>query len=268
MTNKFYLTALILFLSFSAIAQKKVLFVMSAAKELPLKNGKSYKETGVFLSEFYLAYIEVVQRGYEVDFATPNGVKSSIDKESLHKKYWSGKDSLIPQALNFVRDHEKFNKPAKLEDALNNTNQYSGIVIPGGQGLMVDLINDPKVSQLLKDFAAKGKAIGLICHAPALILSIPKEENPFIGYHVNSVTGLEELFIETFVMKGKPLNRKIGKQLKKMGLKHKKGRPAGNFAIRDKALVTSQNPYSNLAFIKLYLEALHEYELKTTLNPE
>lgn len=241
---------------------------MSAAKELPLKNGKSYKETGVFLSEFYLAYIEVVQRGYEVDFATPNGVKSSIDKESLHKKYWSGKDSLIPQALNFVRDHEKFNKPATLEDALNNTNQYSGIVIPGGQGLMVDLINDPKVSQLLKDFAAKGKAIGLICHAPALILSIPKEENPFIGYHVNSVTGLEELFIETFVMKGKPLNRKIGKQLKKMGLKHKKGRPAGNFAIRDKALVTSQNPYSNLAFIKLYLEALHEYELKTTLNPE
>jgi hypothetical protein len=35
---------------------KKVLFIMSAAKELKLKNGKSYPETGVFLSEFYLAY--------------------------------------------------------------------------------------------------------------------------------------------------------------------------------------------------------------------
>jgi hypothetical protein len=55
----------------------------------------------------------------------------------------------------------------------------------------------------------------LICHAPALILSIPKEENPFIGYKVNSVTGLEELFIENFVMKGKPENRKISQQLKK-----------------------------------------------------
>jgi hypothetical protein len=28
---------------------KKVLFIMSAAKELPLKNGKTYNNTGVFL---------------------------------------------------------------------------------------------------------------------------------------------------------------------------------------------------------------------------
>jgi len=62
--------------------QKKVLFIMSAAKELQLKNGKVYPETGVFLSEFYLAYKEIVNLGYEVDFATPDGVVASIDKES------------------------------------------------------------------------------------------------------------------------------------------------------------------------------------------
>lgn len=266
MARKFNLTALIIFLSITAFAQKKVLFVMSSAKELQLKNGKTYKETGVFLSEFYLAYKDIVQIGYEVDFATPNGIKSSIDKESLNKKYWSGKDSLILEATNFVRNNEEFNKPATLENVIENINQYSGIVIPGGQGLMVDLINDKKISQLLKEFSNKGKAIGLICHAPALILSIPKEENPFIGYNVNSVTGLEEFFIENFIMKGKPVNRKIGKQLKKLGLKYKKGSPAGNFAVRDRELITSQNPYSNQAFIKLYLEALKEYELKNTLK--
>jgi hypothetical protein len=42
---------------------KKVVFIMSAAKELKLKNGKSYPETGVFLSEFYLAYKEIVCGG-------------------------------------------------------------------------------------------------------------------------------------------------------------------------------------------------------------
>ncbi|MFC4686824.1 hypothetical protein ACFO4P_07730 [Epilithonimonas pallida] len=67
-------------------------------------------------------------------------------------------------------------------------------------------------------------------------------------------------------MKGKPENRKIAQQLKKMGLKHKKGSPAANFAIRDRELITSQNPYSNHAFIKLYSEALKEYELKNTLK--
>lgn len=266
MTKKVYLAAVIVFLSITAMAQKKVLFVMSAAKELELKNGKSYKETGVFLSEFYLAYKDIVQLGYEVDFATPNGVKSSIDKESLNIKYWSGRDSLMPEAINFVRENEKFNNPKTLEAILENINQYSGLVIPGGQGLMVDLINDKKIPQLLKEFSGKGKVVGLICHAPALILSIPKTENPFIGYNVNSVTGLEEFFIESFIMKGKPVKRKIGRQLKKMGLRYKKGRPAGNFAIRDRELITSQNPYSNQAFIKLYLEALKEYELKNTLK--
>lgn len=266
MKRKSTLTALVLFVAISAFAQKKVLFVMSSANELQLKSGKTYKETGVFLSEFYLAYNDIIQAGYDVDFATPGGIKPSIDKESLDEKYWSGKDSLIPIAKSFVRDNEKFNNPSTLESILENINQYSGIVIPGGQGLMVDLFFDKNIPLILKEFASKGKAIGLICHAPALILTIPKNENPFIGYKVNSITGLEELFIENFVMKGKPTNRKIAKQLTKIGLKHKKGKPAGNYAIRYNELITSQNPFSNQAFIKLYLEALSEFELKNTLK--
>ncbi len=261
------LSLILLLLSINVQAQqKKILFVMSSAKELQLKNGKVYQETGVFLSEFYLAYKDIIALGYEADFATPNGIKSSIDKESLNKKYWSDRDILIPEAVNFVSDNEKFNKPATLENALENVKQYVGIIIPGGQGLMVDLINDKKISLILKEFSKKGKPIGLICHAPALILSIPKEENPFIGYKVNSVTGFEEFFIENFVMKGKPVKRKIGKQLKKLGLKYKKGKPAANFAVRDRELITSQNPYSNTAFIKLYVEALQQYDLNKTLK--
>jgi putative intracellular protease/amidase len=72
---------------------------------------------------------------------------------------------------------------------------------------------------------------------------------------------MEEFFIENFVMKGKPYNRKIGKQLKGHGFTYKKGRPAKNFAVRDRNLVTSQNPFSNDAFSRLYLQALKDYEL-------
>jgi putative intracellular protease/amidase len=261
------LTLALLMSSFTLQAQtKKVIFIMSAAKELQLNNGKTYSETGVFLSEFYLAYKEIVNLGYDVDFATPNGIVSSIDKESYNKKYWGKKDTLIGEAKEFVKQNQKFNKPLTLEKAMENINLYTGMVIPGGQGLMVDLFYDKNISNILKDFSQKGKPIGLICHAPALILSIPKKENPFVGYKVNSVTGLEEFFIENFVMKGKPQNRKIAKQLKKLGLKYEKGKPAGNFAVRDRELITSQNPYSNEAFNKLYLEALKEVEQKGTLN--
>jgi uncharacterized membrane protein YciS (DUF1049 family) len=47
------LAALLVSLTVNA-QNKKVIFIMSAAKELKLKNRKTYPETGVFLSEFYL----------------------------------------------------------------------------------------------------------------------------------------------------------------------------------------------------------------------
>lgn len=256
--TKSIILALTLLSGVSAPAQKKVLFVMSAANELPLQNGKIFK-TGIFLSELYPTYIALIQSGFEVDFATPDGRKSTIDQESLKGKYWKKDKQLLSEAQRFVVNNQAFNSPKTLEEALSDSEKYSGMVIPGGQGLMVDLIVDKSVSDLLVRFKAEGKAIGLICHAPALILSIPQDQNPFIGYRVNSVTRLEEIVIENFIMKGKPHNRKIAAQLRKLGLKHRKGMPASNFAIRDRELITSQNPYSNRVFTRCYLEALKEY---------
>lgn len=263
--TKSMMVALTLLSGLPAFAQKKILFIASAANELPLQNGETFK-TGVFLSEFYPVYTTLLQSGFEVDFATPDGKKSTIDQESLKEKYWKKEKHLLPEARKFTQDNPGFNNPKTLEEALAGKEDYIGVVIPGGQGLMVDLIHDTNVSALLMHFNKKGQPIGLVCHAPALLLSIPKATSPFTGYRVNSVTRMEELVIENFVMKGKPLNRRIARQLKKHGLKHKKGLPAASFALRDRELVTSQNPYSNGAFIKCYLEALKEYVGKTTFS--
>ncbi|PZU85857.1 MAG: thiamine biosynthesis protein ThiJ [Chryseobacterium sp.] len=253
--------------AFVAFAQKnRVLFITSGAKELKLQNGKSYENTGVFLSELYLPYIKLKNLGYEIDFATPNAVVSPIDKESFNRKYWKKNEMLLKEAILFVKENLKFNNPHDLKKIVTEVDDYSGIVIPGGQGLMVDLLYDKNIPNILRTFAEKGKPIGLICHAPVLLLTIPKENNPFIGYKVNSVTGFEEFFIENFIMKGKPQNRKIAKQLKNMGLDHQKTRPGGDFAIRDRELITSQNPFSNETFNNLYLEALKEYGDRTSKN--
>lgn len=241
-----------------SFAQKKVLFVMSAASELKLTNGKPYSQSGVFLSEVYLAYKDISAEGYEIDFATPLGIKSFIDVESAKTKYWRRQDSLFTMAQSFVATDVTFNHPYTLDQVVKNLHQYSGLVIPGGQGLMVDLLNNKTVSEIIIEFHKQKKPIGLICHAPALLLFFPKDENPFVGYKVNSVTGLEEFFIERFVMKGKPFTRKIAKKLKAHGLKYRKRFAGRSFAIRDRELITSQNPFSNNAFSKLYIQALKE----------
>lgn len=254
----------ILFIAFTVSlplsAQKqRVLFIMSATDTLELQKGKKFK-TGVFLNEFYLAYKAITAAGYDIDFATPGGIAPTIDQGSKDDKYWKEKLEIKKEALEFVRRNPKFNQPMSLQKAMENQADYLGLVIPGGQGLMVDLLYDSRIPEILTSFHRGGKVIGLICHAPALLLSIPKEDNPFIGYKVNSVTGFEEFYIETFVLKGKPKRRKIARQLKKAGYKYHRVGQGKNFAIRDRELVTSQNPYSSEAFQKLYLEGLEEYK--------
>lgn len=237
----------------------KILFVLSAADTLQLNNGEKLRQTGVFLNEFYLAYKSVTEAGYTVDFATPNGIVATIDKESINDKYWKNNLEVKNEALIFTKTDSLFNSPKTLEKAIEDKSNYIGLVIPGGQGLMVDLKDDINIPILLKYFAKENKPTGLICHAPSLILTIPKEENPYFGFKVNSVSPFEEFVIERFIMKGKPKNRKIAKRLKKLGLKYRGGLPKANYAVKDRNLVTSQNPFSGTAFNKLYLEALTEY---------
>ena len=257
---KIRLLIIIAFLSQMTYAQSsKILFVMSAADTLELNNGKKLRQTGVFLNEFYLAYKSVMEAGYTVDIATPNGIAATIDEESIDDKYWKNHIMVKNEALHFIETDSLFNHPITLEQAIEKKSDYMGLVIPGGQGLMVDLFYDTNIPILLKRFVEENKPTGLICHAPSLILSIPKEENPYIGFKINSVTPFEEFVIERFIMKGKPKNRKIAKRLKKLGLKYRRGLPKANFAIKDRNLITSQNPFSGSAFNTLYIEALTEY---------
>ncbi|WP_196939500.1 DJ-1/PfpI family protein [Sphingobacterium pedocola] len=250
-------------LSYTVSAQNNnVLFVMSAADTLPLNNGKKLRQTGVFLNELYLAYQSVTEAGYAVEFATPNGIAATVDEESVNDKYWKNNLDVKNKALTFVATDSLFNNPITLEEAIEKRIDYAGLIIPGGQGLMVDLKEDINIPVLLKYFAVANKPTGLICHAPSLILTIPKEENPYLGFKVNSVSPFEEFVIERFIMKGKPESRKIAKQLKKMGLKYRRKLPKSNFAVKDRNLVTSQNPFSGAAFNRLYLEALTEYREK------
>src|SRR5690554_7776131 len=89
---------------------------MSAADTLQLNNGEKLRQTGVFLNEFYLAYKSVTEAGYTVDFATPNGIVATIDKESINDKYWKNNLEVKNEALIFTKTDSLFNSPKTLED--------------------------------------------------------------------------------------------------------------------------------------------------------
>lgn len=237
---------------------KKVLIFMSSADTLILDEDREYP-TGVFLNEFYIPYKMLKEKGYEFDFATLDGKKATIDPESIKTKYWENENVRL-EAIEFTDTNSSFQNPKSIDNLKNSELEYSGIIIPGGQGLMVDLITNKNIRDLLTKFHLKNKSIGLICHAPAILTTYPKDSNPFEGYKINSVTGVEEWFIEIFVMKGTPKVRKIADRLEESGLIYEKsflpGRP---YAVKDRNLVSSQNPFSGIEFMELYSKSLEEY---------
>lgn len=237
---------------------KNVLFVMSEADTLLLDNGEKKRQTGVFLNEFYEPLKVLIEKGYEINYATPSGKKPTIDNESLEDKYWKKKQDLKNEAIAFWQNDKDFNSLKSLSDISSKLSNYVAIIIPGGQGLMVDLLNNKQIPEILNYFQKENKIIGLICHAPALITVYNQKDNPFFGYKVNSVSGIEEFFIENFIMKGKPEKRKISSMLEDNGLDYKGGFPGSSYALRDRNLITCQNPYSSEEFTKLLVEALSE----------
>lgn len=234
----------------------KILFAVSAASEQVLAGG-SRRPTGTFLGEFYEPYVQLTQQGHEVVFATVGARPPAIDPESLDDDYWDDPADL-ESARRFVATSAAWRAPLSLAHARERANDFDGIVVPGGQGVMVDLLEDRNLHALLRHFAALDKPIGLVCHAPALLTRL-SPPHPLENRLVTSVSGIEELYIETLVMGAAAKFRRIGTRLDEAGYDHEAALPGRPHALRDCNLVTSQNPFSTSAFSELYLQVLRDY---------
>lgn len=235
----------------------KVLVVLTASGSQYLNDGTE-RETGYFLNEFYEPYAALRERGYDVVIATPDGKPPVIDPESLQEKYWSGGAQELEAAQQFVRAAPEMKSPRPLTAALADGEDYQALLVPGGQGVMNDLIQNPDLLALVGRLGASDRPVGLVCHAPALLENLGAGD-PLRGRLVTSVSGFEEWFIETFIMGGKPKIRGIGDRLEAAGFVHATAFPGSSHAVRDCNLVTSQNPYSGGDFNRLFLAALDDW---------
>lgn len=234
-----------------------VLFVLTAAGEQSLRNGK-IRETGYFLGEFYEPYRAVKDAGYDVVFATPDGRVPVVDPESFEADYWTDHPDWLEPARQFAQNDATINAPMSLADARVHVDEFAGVIVPGGQGVMIDLLDDPDLHAIVLRHGNTGRPVGLVCHAPAILSRLPEADNPFDGRRVTSVTGFEEFYIERIVMHGRAEERGISRDLKKRGFRHDSALPGKSRAVRDCNLITSQNPFSSDAFARSYVAALAE----------
>lgn len=235
-----------------------VLMVLSAAPEQTLADG-STRRTGYFLNEFHEPYRALVDAGYDVVIATPGGRVPALDPESLKPSYWKDHPEALAEAQALTERLPKMRAPMPLSEARARAEEFQALIVPGGQGVMVDLLDDADLHGLLIDFSASDRPVGLICHAPAILTRLPGDPRPFMGRRVTSVSGFEEWYIETFVMGANAQVRGLGDRLDDAGYRHETALPGRSRAVRDCNLVTSQNPFSGAEFSALFLAALADW---------
>lgn len=158
--------------------------------------------------------------GYEFDFATPKGKRSPVLSPSTDPKYLDPalgvrvttvddaelvksfeKTNQLDKTLdlsemfperpyfshdNFLREFEAYYEKRRVaqEKAVAD---YDAILLVGGSGAIVDVVNNQRVHDLVLGFNAAGKAIGAICYGVATLVFARdfNERKPIIaGKHV------------------------------------------------------------------------------------
>lgn len=258
-------------------APKKVLVVLSGETKITLKDGIVHP-TGFYLNELMIPVKALIEEAYEPVFATPNGIKPTMDKVSDSAFWFDGDEQIYQQIKNLFKSLDGLNQPFSLAEILQqNLSEYAAILVPGGHAPMEDLLYDKNLGALFNYFHHAKKITALICHGPIALLSSLPDSNFFVkqliegkpptdqswiysGYQMTSFSTPEEKQQEPD--EDNALDGFV-KFYPDQALSY-----AGGFisvsdkwqshVVKDRELITAQNPMSDAEFTKTLIEALKE----------
>jgi putative intracellular protease/amidase len=234
----------------------KVLVVMSSADHLTLKNGKKHP-TGFFMVELTGPAQAMAAAGYELVFADPRGNAPAMDKTSDSAQWYKNQEE-YQRAKAFVAGQQGLKQPRKLSSLTKKELAgFSAVFVPGGHAPMEDLWRDAGMKRVLQYFHKAGKTTALICHGPAALLSVAgKDKWIYDGYKMTVFSTPEEQQNETSAALGGKVKFYPADRLAAAGGKVDNAAPWTSHAVRDRELITGQNPMSEAEFTTLLLKAL------------
>ena len=231
----------------------KILMVVSAATSITLADGSTHA-TGVWAEEIVVAHQSLLAAGHEVVIASPRGVAPQIDPGSLSAEVVGDADRV-----------EQFRAYLKKIGALLSTPQdlrtveprdFDAVVMPGGHGPMVDLATDEQLGQILTAADDAGIIIAPFCHGPAGLLAAVSSDGSFVfaGRRLAVFSDEEER------SGGLGANAPwfVAETLAARGAIVDNGAPWSSHVVRDRNLITGQNPQSSEAVAEAVIEALAE----------
>ncbi len=208
---------------------KKVLFVVTSIDKM----GISGEPTGYYLSEVSHPWQVVVDAGYEVDFASPQGGKAPADGVDLS-------DAVNKRFVEDAKYQEKINNTMKASEV--NADDYAAVFYAGGMGTMWDFPHNPELTAIGEKIYSNGGIVSAVCHGPSALLDmkLPNGEYLIKGKRISAFTNAEEHLADH---DGK-LPFYLEDALVERGAIYNRVAPWGDVAVTDQRVVTGQNPQS------------------------
>lgn len=233
--------------------KKKVLLVVSNPSVSTTAGGP----VGLWASELTHAWLEFVERGYEVTIASPKGGKVEFDAYSDPRDA-SGYSAHDIISMGFILTPHLM---AQLENTPGlremKAADYDAIVVAGGQGPMFTFPQETKLHALLAEFYEAGRVTAALCHGTCALLYVKLSDGKYLieGKTMTGFANAEEDFADHYVG-AKVMPFRIEDEAKKLGANFVTGGLFKEFAARDGRLITGQQQYSGRAVAQLVIEAL------------
>lgn len=256
-----------------------ILAIASNADSITLKDGRK-EHAGYYLNELVIPIQAVLDAGYQMVLATPNGTKPIMDPQSARAGHFGDSEEALQKALDLIRTLPAMQHPRSFRSVIEEgLEKYIGFYVPGGHPPMVDLMQDQDLGEIFRHAHSTGKTTALLCHGPiaiaaampkakefraALVADKPEEAKrlasgwQYAGYRMTIFSNDEERYAEENYMGGGKIPFYVNDALKIAGGNvsiSEKGifKP---FVIEDRELITGQNPPSDHEMAKRFVEAL------------
>ncbi|KAI4759927.1 ThiJ/PfpI family protein [Aureobasidium sp. EXF-3400] len=248
-------------------SSQKVLIILSDADHFDMKKtsgaeaGKTVSQpSGFFLMELAKPLSKLLEAGYEVTFATPEGKEPVPDPLSTSLLAFAGnfyERRRETELLERMKKENGFSSPRKFRDIGDDElQQFSGVFIPGGHAPLTDLGDNKDLGRILEHFHNKQKPTATICHGPYAFLSTKASSGKFIyaGYKLTCWSDMEESMMETMLGAEIP---KVESALRAEGAEMVEGvaQKVGYITV-DREVVSGDNPMAANAMADKFIEMM------------
>ncbi len=229
---------------------KNALIVVTNHSEL----GNTGDKTGWYLAEVSHVYWPLINAGFKIEFASPQGGNAPVEKDSIKID--------DPENKSFV---EKFNLkehlPTKSMSDIDPTN-YQVIYFAGGHGTMWDFPDNRDIQRVTAAIYENGGIVGAVCHGPSALVNVKLSDGKYLvqDKKINSFSDAEEREVK----KDHIVPFLLETRLRERGAFYESAPNWGDKVVTSERLVTGQNPQSASSLGKAIVRCYEELKVSTS----